>query len=478
MSFFRLSAQTALGAVLVASALGLVAGEENGGFRLHPASVRAGMDVGQIVHGLNEDTKEDYRWQVLRRTNIFLSQAASIGERAEVRVGQMGVFFYVLPEEDGAPHTRLQKFGLGPTLAEFSYRLGRPEPPWGRLQLGLFPYKYNPDASNLGEYLLRSGTYPGFLVTGGWNWINSASFQVQGAAFTANLLQGRLQTSLLLPMESVNPPMHSVSPTAIATWTPVKGFELGAGASCNHCIAARPSKETPAKYDSTLLPAYMQRPTSLILSVKHTPVPDPTPDDPGRMRDSVEVIRDSTQFYTFQGVKLMGRISVDPKALFGIGEGDGGMFGPADLRLFAEVALLGVKNYPFYYPERSRRMPVMFGMNLPTFRILDLLSLQGEYYNPVFPNNIDAVYEQQSPIPYHRNYDPAYGPESVASAVRRDRWHWSVLAKRQAFKGITFHLQAANDHIRTFDYNIKPIKIPITSRPTDWYYLFRIEVGV
>jgi hypothetical protein len=120
----------------------------------------------------------------------------------------------------------------------------------------------------------------------------------------------------------------------------------------------------------------------------------------------------------------------------------------------------------------------MFGMNLPAFKLLDLLSVQGEYYNPVFPNNIDAVYEQQFPIPYHRDYDPAYGPETVASTVRRDRWHWSVLAQRKAFKGVTFYLQAANDHIRTFDYNIKPIKIPITSRPTNWYYLFRIEVGV
>lgn len=448
--------------------------EENTGFRLKLASVRASVDVGQIVHGLNEDTKEDYRWQMLRRTNIFLGQSAAIGERAEIRLGQMGVFFYVLPEEDGAPHTRLQKFGLGPTLAEFTYRFGEPEANWSSLQLGIFPYKYNPDAANLGEYLLRSGTYPGFLVTGGWNFLNSASFQVQGAGFTSRLFGDRLSTTLLLPMESVNPPMHSLSPTAVATWMPFKGLELGAGASCNHCIAARPSKESPSKYDSTILPSYMQRPTSLILSVKHIPVPDPTPENPGRMRDSVEVIRDSTRFYTFQGVKLMGRISLDPKAFFR----DIGPFGPADLRLFAELAMLGVKDYPFYYPSIGRRMPVMFGMNLPTFGLLELLTIQGEYYNPVFANNIDAVYEQQYPIPYHRNYDPAYGPESVAGSVKRDRWHWSALARKQAFKGVNFYMQAANDHIRTFDYNIKPIKIPITSRPADWYYLFRIELGV
>lgn len=130
--------------------------EGSDGFRLHPTTVRDGMDVGKIVHGLNEDTKEDYRGQVLRRTNIFLSQAASLGERPEVRIGQMGVF-----------------------------------------------------------------------------------------------------------------------PTTVATWSPMKGIEVGAGAACNHSIAAKPSKESPSRYDSTLLPAYMQRPNSLMLSVKHIRCPIP-----------------------------------------------------------------------------------------------------------------------------------------------------------------------------------------------------------
>ena len=32
------------------------------------------------------------------------------------------------------------------------------------LAIGYFPYKYNPEARDLGEYLFRSGTYPAFLV--------------------------------------------------------------------------------------------------------------------------------------------------------------------------------------------------------------------------------------------------------------------------------------------------------------------------
>jgi hypothetical protein len=440
--------------------------------KLNPTNLRGSVDMGQIVHGYNEETKKDYKLQVLRRTNLWISQTGTIGEHAEVKLGQMAVFFYVLPEQDGAPHTRLQKFGLGPSHAEFAYHFGDPKTPWGDLQLGVFPYKYNPDATDLGEYLLRSGTYPGFLVTGGWNLINSAGFQVQGAGFTSHLFDNKLKSTFLLPMESVNPPMHSISPTLISTLTPIPGLELGAGICLNHYISAKPSKESSEKNDTNIVPKYMQRPGSLILSVKHIPVPDAT--QPSGFRDSVEVVRDSTQFYTFQGIKLMSRISLDPKALLGIS----GPFGPSDLKLFAEMAVLGVKNYPFYYPDISYRMPIMFGLNFPTFGLLDLISVQGEYYKSLWTNDIDAVYEQQFPIPNHKNYDPAFGPETVAKAAEKDRLHWSVMAKKQAFKGVNFYLQVANDHLRTFDYNIKPIKVPITSRPSDWYYLFRIEVGI
>jgi hypothetical protein len=456
-----------------AAASNLRADDDAPELKLKPVNLRASVDIGQIVHGQDIETSHDYKWQFLRRTNIFVGQSGTIGEHAEFKVGQMGVFFYVLPEQDGAPHTRLPKFGLGASQAEFAYHFGNQGEPWGDLHLGIFPYKYNPDATNLGEYLLRSGTYPGFLVTGGWNLLNSANFQVQGASFTSHLWQDRLKLDFLLPMESVNPPMHSISPTLVATAAPFRGLELGAGAACNHCISAKPSKETPDKYDPSIQPGYMQRPTSIIKSVKHIPVADPT--QPTGFRDSIDIVRDSTSFYTFQGWKLMGRISLDPKAMF---LGDDGIFGASDLKIFAEMAVLGVKDYPFYYPSIGKRMPIMFGFNFPAFRFLDYVSLQGEYYDKLWTNDIDAVYEYQYPVPNHQNYDPSNGPETQAKEVKQDKWHWSVLAKKQAFKGVGFYFQAANDHLRTFDYNIKPIKVPITARPSDWYYLFRIEVGI
>lgn len=31
--------------------------------------------------------------------------------------------------------------------------------------MGYFPYKFNPDATNLGEFLFRTGTYPLYLIS-------------------------------------------------------------------------------------------------------------------------------------------------------------------------------------------------------------------------------------------------------------------------------------------------------------------------
>jgi hypothetical protein len=54
------------------------------------------------------------------------------------------------------------------------------------------------------------------------------------------------------------------------------------------------------------------------------------------------------------------------------------------------MSVLGLKNYPLYYTEMSQRSPIMIGFNLPTFKILDFLTVEAEYLkNPHM--NSDAV---------------------------------------------------------------------------------------
>ena len=90
-------------------------------------AVKASVDYGQIGHGFNDETGQDYHWQVLRRSNIAVTRAVGLGDHMDIKMGFGGVFFYVLPEQDGAPHTRLPKFGLAPVQAEFAYHFGDPE---------------------------------------------------------------------------------------------------------------------------------------------------------------------------------------------------------------------------------------------------------------------------------------------------------------------------------------------------------------
>src|SRR5690606_35616763 len=76
-------------------------------------------------------------------------------------------------------------------------------------------------------------------------------------------------------------------------------------------------------------------------------------------------------YYTFRGFKTMARVSLDIGALAGLD-----MVRPGEFKLYSEVALLGVEDQPFYYEDKLERLPVMAGIRLPTFGLLDRLSVE------------------------------------------------------------------------------------------------------
>ncbi len=446
-----------------------ISAEENSGVAALPLSMTTQVDAGQVVKGHVNDLKvED---QFLQRTSVWLTQEVVIEKRLSVKAGVGGVFWYALPggEINGdAAHKNLTRFGPGISQVQAVYAFGDTEKPTASLQMGLFPYKYNPDAMDLGEYLLRSGAYPNYLATGGWNIVSKAAYMMQGLRLNIPLWDGRFRSDFLLPMERDFAPMGDLSPTYVGTLDVIPGLEIGAGADCHHCIAIKPSLTSPKKgfnpNDASGNPgnAYVV----------------PNPDVAGR--DTMPYVRDTTRFYTFQGLKLMGRISLDPKAWFG----GAGMLGSDDLKIFGEVAVLGWKNYPFYYEKRSERMPYMFGFNLPTFRLLDVLSFQMEHFGSKFPNSEYDLYYFQLPI--------VNGVDSTGvqkqnpnqfdmknTVIRRDDWKWSVYAKRELTRGIRIYAQVANDHLRVPAFNLQPSWTQITDRNgKDWYYLMRLEMGI
>jgi hypothetical protein len=457
-----------LGACFAAALPGR-ADEGKDGVVAPPLSMITQVDAGQLVKGHVNDLKVEE--QFLQRTSVWLTQELLIDRRLSVKAGVGGVFWYALPGGEiggDAAHKNLTRFGPGISQVEATYAFGDPEAPSASLQMGLFPYKYNPDAADLGEYLLRSGAYPNYLSTGGWNIVSRAAYMMQGLRFNLPLLDGKFRSDFLLPMERDFAPMGDISPTYVGAYDPIPGIEIGAGADCHHCIPIKPSRTSPEKTfnpnDASGNPG-----NGYIL-----PNPDPA------TRDAQPWVRDTTRFYTFMGVKVMGRVSIDPKAWFG----NPAILGDEDLRLFGEIAVLGWKNYPFYYEKRGERMPMMFGVNLPAFHLLDVLSFQMEYFKSRFPNSQYDLYYFQLPIVngIDSNGVQQQDPNKFDfgnSKIRRDDWKWAIYGRRTLTKGIRLYGQIANDHLRVPSFNLQPSWTQITDRNgKDWYFLARLEMGL
>jgi hypothetical protein len=187
---------------------------------------------------------------------------------------------------------------------------------------------------------------------------------------------------------------------------------------------------------------------------------------------------DSLNFYTFQGVKLMARASIDPKALMPMD-----ILGPEDLKIFAEWAWLGVKNYPFYYEKPAERMPIMFGINLPAFRLLDVISVQAEYFPSPFLNTLETAYRYSSPTVtfldsagISREDPNLFDPNQSMS--KKDDWKWSVFARKTLFHGLNLYTQVARDHLRLPTFTAENSWAPVTQQPSEWYFLVRLELGI
>jgi hypothetical protein len=304
------------------------------------------------------------------------------------------------------------------TRADLNYTPG----PAFNLDIGYFPIKYNDDARNLGEYLFRSGTYPQFLITN----FDFAAARVAGINAYGTLLD-HLEYKALLTINTENATMGDLNLTGIVSY-PFFNKVIDAGVGISFCSLIS------ANTDHT-------RPTKDIVKNKT----DWYVDNKG-----------DTLTYTFAGTKLMARVSIDPKKFVPLD-----LFGKEDLKLFAEAAILGVKNYPISmaensnvdsssvatrYDARGRRMPIMFGINLPACKYLDVLSLQAEWFGGTYPNDMKNYVVYGIPAALSAQWNGG-GYSSYADSVR-DNWKWSIYAKR-TFAGRFFVVgQLASDHYR------------------------------
>ena len=322
------------------------------------------------------------------------------------------------------------------------YTFGDNAAPPLQLTLGYFPFKYNPDVRDLGEYLYRSGTYPACL----YNNFDYAQARLAGLKVSSNLL-GVLHQDLLLTMETDNPPFFDLNAGYVASCDVAPFLQLGAGAMYHSLVPARSDLTSPKDFPNN-----------------------------GYWKNGVV---GDTAYYTYAGLKLMGRFSIDPKGLIG----DLGILGKEDLKIYGEGAILGVKNYPgdtsrannpYGYDSLLHKIPVMIGFNIPTFKILDVLSAEAEWYGCTYPNNNEFKGEQE---PYPDPINPTVGTSKLSdyNYAVSDNWKWAVYAKKSFNCGAYVVGQVARDHIR----NETPISSTVDREealrtPKAWFWELKV----
>ncbi len=338
--------------------------------------------------------------------------------------------------------------------ANLTYFLGDKARPWLSFTAGNFSYDYNPDVKNLGLYLLRGPVYPGILISGFQQFDVDTSKSTE-LGFKLHHALGNFSQDLLFLNERALPPMYDWSLAYVAKYKAFDALEVGGGVNFYRLVPYSSALETPGHLDQTSLTS----------------------------TNYYEIVGSDTVFFTHQGIKLMGMFSLDLKRWLP----STGSLGEADCKLYGEAALLGLKNYGTIYAKRSQRIPVMGGFNLPAFGILDLLSLEVEWYGSPYKNDLSNIGNPGAivapwmssngltPIPSPGPVSPGAYPDST-----RDNWKWSLLAQKTFARHIRFMGQIANDHYRP---NQMPAKGVVNSaggtaaaltRPGDWYIMGRL----
>ena len=508
-----------------------------------PLGIGALQEFGQLERGIYKigpgNVGEVWTNDWMDHFGAFLTKEAVVDERLFLSGGLGGVFEFRKPErvDPGFYGSQRKGFFIGPTKAVAEYHFGDPAKPYLTIGSGMFMYKYNQDAFDLGEYLYRSGAYPAYTSTGGYVVVNSAAANLQG--FKSSLDLGSFKADLLLTTETNLAPLYDWSLGGVVSYSIADGLlDLGAGVNFKRLIQVKPSRTSKnvddngyfvkdgktyssnSNYYNRQVEFYTNKKTAAAnlqaaaearkaaLEANHTAADSQLATIEGTKAASyaataaveagkaavIQVDADTVNavialdnsdpnkpkinHYTNAGILLMGRASLDLKKIF-----KSDLFGPQDLKLYSEIALLGVKNYPIFYEKRSDRMPIMVGFNLPGFKIFDLVAVQVEQYKSPWLNNTSQIAGDAIPLPAF-----PIGSDSIASVnewndlATKDDFKWSILIQKKLGNFITFSAQAANDHMRVvssryfygpqFDHN------EVTVSKSDWYWMTQLSWGI
>jgi hypothetical protein len=450
-SFFR-NCGGALFAAL--TAIGLTFAEENNaahGTAIGKAELSGytTIECGQINRARYFYISDGGEFQHLLLGHIYnnLSARITINEHLgalatfEARLWYNSVPFSVNPDiQEGYPKQNIDLYF--PNAAGI-VSFGPKDDPNLTFTAGRFEYKYDLQAQNLGEYLFRTGTYPGYVITN----FDLPVARIAGLKVSWKPLSWFRQDILLTTMRDLRP-FYDPSLAYIASVSAGKIVTGGVGISLENFASAESEK-------NSVLKNYSQNGFL---------------NGPG-----------DTAYYTFKGTKLLGWFMLDPKQLIGTPE----FFGDQDLRLYAEAVVLGLKNFPasnkidannlsnpYGYDTLSQRIPVMMGINVPAFKLLDVLAAEFEWYGCPYQNNYNSVMAGGGyPVPSNQSTPGFSNHDNVV-----DNWKWSLYARRAVFNNLFIIGQVARDHLRTEMQLKKYTDLgDALVRPNHWYWMMKLK---
>ncbi|MBF0432110.1 MAG: hypothetical protein HQK83_12570 [Fibrobacteria bacterium] len=437
------------------------------------------LQIGQIVKGKHQGFDlEGPSW--LHNSLINFGVTATVEENLQVIAAMEAATWYStypLEKENDIFNRPKQQQSFYIHQAQGRYLWGDTKEPSFQLDVGLFPYKYNQDVKNLGEYLFRTGTYPGYIMSEfGFNFARITGVKAEATFFDI------WHNQVLLTTRTELQPFYDIDLTYLTDVTFGEVLTIGFGIQFAHLISITDSLTTPklelnSYYNINLDtstdtanipdPGYYHGSDPEITCLKENGYIDWAGDanlpkgiycadeylsaNSGAIatiiaNDSNAKTPLDPNYYTFKGTKLMGRFALDLKPLIG-----SDMFGPEDLRIYGEMAVLGIKDYPVFYENIWDRIPMMIGINLPVFNILDHLAVELEWYGSPHPDNyINNTYipnkgdKRFSAVPA----DPVTGDYTDVDYTEQDNWKWSIHATKTLRPGIIISAQAARDHLR------------------------------
>jgi hypothetical protein len=439
------------GLVLLASA---AYAQESSWPQLQPLRATGAWEVGQI-ESFEKDAGgpvagEDK--QLINHSAVWLLQEARLSENARVYLGVGGMYFFILPSKQNQySFGQRSAFGLTDAHAEFDFWTRENGDHGLRLKAGIFPFKYNEDAKNLGEYMYRTYTYPNIITTGGLVVVNSAGVQLNGVSAGTKI--GGLKNDLLLTTKTDQVPSAALSVTDIVSYKVGNFLTLGAGYMFDNFYSADGIANGTAMGESEYAQSYYW------VLADGRKVLYGSGLNPG---DSVV----DTKHFSFKGQKAVWRASLDL----------GNLITPVlplpiasnTFKVYYEGVLMGVEDRPIFYDTLSHRIAQMFGVNIPTFGVLDVFSVEMEYSsNPYAPDMSRAtLYLSATPV------------DNQGSPYTSDDLKWTVYARKTILPGFAVTAQAARDHTRLVDYFGHTNDMEVLPKRKNWYWALQMSYSI